>query len=138
MIDPYDESYVARSALLLRKTKTMQAVYESAVEYTKNFANRRTIYRMKSCDAAHCLEDDAFDFVYVDGDHHYKAVLRDLELYWPKVKSGGLFCGHDYEDRHSTRSVRRSEVKPAVDAFCRDKQLQLTVLEKQIWTVSKP
>lgn len=31
-----------------------------------------------------------FDFVYIDGDHHYDAVRRDWELYSPLVRRGGL------------------------------------------------
>jgi len=36
------------------------------------------------------------DFVYVDGNHDYKYVKRDIELYYPKVKVGGIFGGHDF------------------------------------------
>lgn len=42
------------------------------------------------------FEDNYFDWIYIDADHAYRAVLRDLQLYHPKVKSGGLVLGHDF------------------------------------------
>ncbi len=34
----------------------------------------------------------------MDAGHSYDRVKNDLELYWPLVKSGGIFAGHDYFD----------------------------------------
>jgi hypothetical protein len=36
------------------------------------------------------------DFVFIDGDHSYSAVMDDLNCWWPRLRMGGLFCGHDY------------------------------------------
>ena len=36
------------------------------------------------------------DFVYIDGDHSERQVYKDLVNYYPKVKNGGIFGGHDY------------------------------------------
>ncbi len=54
------------------------------------------ILRMKSEEAASFFPDEFFDYVYVDGDHSYESVLRDLEKYFPKIKIGGLIIGDDY------------------------------------------
>lgn len=35
------------------------------------------------------------DFCYIDGDHHYEHVKEDIELYWNKIKRGGVMGGHD-------------------------------------------
>jgi hypothetical protein len=40
--------------------------------------------------------DDHFDFVYIDAQHDYDSVKRDIEAWWPKVKKGGFLAGHDY------------------------------------------
>lgn len=42
------------------------------------------------------IPPESLDFVYIDGDHLYEPVKKDIELYWPRVKPGGLFAGHDY------------------------------------------
>lgn len=59
-------------------------------------------------DAVEIIEDDAkmvaksfmdntVDLVFLDAGHNYQAVKKDLELWYPKVKAGGIICGHDYE-----------------------------------------
>ena len=32
----------------------------------------------------------------MDARHDFKGVAADLEAYWPKLKTGGIFAGHDY------------------------------------------
>jgi predicted O-methyltransferase YrrM len=52
--------------------------------------------REPSADASRRFDDNFFDWIYVDGDHHYDAVKQDLELYFPKVKTGGYIVCDDY------------------------------------------
>ena len=51
---------------------------------------------MDSEKAADMFPDEYFDFIYIDADHSYEGVVRDLKAWWPKIKKGGLFCGDDY------------------------------------------
>ena len=39
---------------------------------------------------------DDVDFVYIDGNHSYEFVKKDIELYYPKVRNGGILGGHDF------------------------------------------
>lgn len=39
----------------------------------------------------------SYDFIYLDGDHSYKGLVRDIRLLWPKLKPGGILCLHDIE-----------------------------------------
>ena len=48
-------------------------------------------------DAARDVPPGSLDFIFVDASHSYEAVLNDLETWVPKVKSGGIVSGHDYE-----------------------------------------
>lgn len=45
------------------------------------------------------------DFVYIDGDHRYESVKKDIELYYPKIKKGGVLAGHDYNYYDVSRAV---------------------------------
>lgn len=38
----------------------------------------------------------SLDYVYIDADHHYDAVCRDIDAWLPKIKPGGLISGHDF------------------------------------------
>jgi predicted O-methyltransferase YrrM len=41
------------------------------------------------------------DFLFIDGDHSYGGVSRDLEMYGPLVRSGGLIAFHDIVPPHA-------------------------------------
>ncbi len=48
--------------------------------------------------AAEVLRDQAFELVFIDGDHRYEQTLRDVKNYASFVKpDGGILCGHDCE-----------------------------------------
>lgn len=51
---------------------------------------------MSSEEAAQYIEDGTLDFVFIDGNHSYEFVKKDMELYYPKVRYDGIFAGHDY------------------------------------------
>jgi hypothetical protein len=65
--------------------------------------------RMTSLEASNLYEDNSLDFVFIDASHKYEDVKKDLVAWYPKVKSGGIFAGHDYPSWH--------EVVKAVDEF---------------------
>jgi hypothetical protein len=58
-----------------------------------------TILEMDSVEAAGKVEDGSLDFVFIDGDHSYEGVRRDIEAWMPKVKPGGWLTGHDYGNK---------------------------------------
>ena len=58
----------------------------------------------ESSETAHThFEDRSLDLVFIDGDHSYDAVRRDILLFAPKVQSGGVLAGHDYRDGEGVR-----------------------------------
>lgn len=71
------------------------AEYRSVCELFAAHANVE-ILRLKSDDAAARFADRSLDYVYIDGEHSFDAVTRDLTNYFPKVKVGGLLIGDDY------------------------------------------
>ena len=62
---------------------------------TSNYPNVHKIKKL-SMDAVSDFDDGFFDIVYIDGNHLYDAVVEDINGYLPKVKNGGIICGHDY------------------------------------------
>lgn len=49
-----------------------------------------------SVDAAALYMDLSVDVVYIDADHKYESVKADITNWLPKIRKGGLICGHDY------------------------------------------
>jgi hypothetical protein len=54
---------------------------------------------MSSGDASRIMHDAAFDLVFIDADHSYASTLGDIRAWRPKVRPGGILCGHDCEGR---------------------------------------
>ncbi len=62
--------------------------------------NSKIEYIIKFAEDAHTqIKDNSLDFVYIDGNHEKEYVTKDLELYWPKLKVGGLMAGHDFGEK---------------------------------------
>jgi len=57
--------------------------------------------REKSSLAACEIPDGELDFIFIDGAHDYESVLNDIQLYYPKVKSGGIIAGDDFTNRYN-------------------------------------
>ena len=55
-----------------------------------------TIIDKSSVEAAASLPREIADVIYIDGAHDQKSVAADLDAWWPVLKPGGLFSGHDY------------------------------------------
>lgn len=90
-----------------------EADFHMAVTRLERHARRAKLLRCTSEQAAKALEGYGrreFDFVYVDGAHDYDSVIRDIATWWPRVREGGIFAGHDYDDEHKG-------VRDAVDHF---------------------
>lgn len=51
-----------------------------------------------SWDVLETFPDNYFDFVYLDADHTYESVKRDLTVLYRKVKSGGMIQANDFVD----------------------------------------
>jgi predicted O-methyltransferase YrrM len=74
-----------------------------------------TTYNMSSIDGSYMYEDESLDFVFIDASHEYVDVKADLIHWYPKVKNGGVFAGHDYP--------AYTGVKTAVDEFFYNKKI---------------
>jgi len=64
--------------------------------------------RKPSVEAARDYEDGSFIGVFIDASHEYEDVLADIRAWWPKVKQGGYFGGHDINWPGVARAVQES------------------------------
>jgi predicted O-methyltransferase YrrM len=63
------------------------------------------------------LPEGYFDIVYIDGDHDYVAVQRDIAAILPRLAPGGAMVFHSYTT-WSAVSMYHSGVARAVHEFC--------------------
>ena len=55
-----------------------------------------TFVHDNSKNASECFENESFDIIFIDADHNYNSVLEDINHWLPKIKKGGIICGHDF------------------------------------------
>jgi len=111
LVDPYMQ-YEYRKFRRRNRWKWHQPTMDKVrVGAVRLLSKKNVIWIMTtSVLAAPCIKDESLDFVYIDGNHAYDFITQDLQLWYPKIKDGGMFSGHDY----GIRSVQQ-----AVDLFAK-------------------
>lgn len=71
-------------------------IYLECAKRTSSYANRCFMLRMDSENASYLFNDNSLDFVYIDANHKYDSVKQDIDLWYSKVRKGGILAGHDY------------------------------------------
>jgi hypothetical protein len=94
-------------------------------------AGRFRIHRLKSIEAAQYFFDHSLDFVYLDANHSFAAVSEDLRTWFPKLKSGGIFAGHDYLDGRLPEGL--FGVASAVNEFAGEIGVAISVTREAVW-----
>lgn len=97
---------------------------------------RRILLVAESQCAAQLVLDASLDFVFIDADHIYECIARDVSIWAPKVRSGGVISGHDYGGGGDRR--RGWGVTRAVDEFVAQHHYQLTLWRGRVWCIYKP
>ena len=93
LVDPY---IAYEDGVTTHATEFLKGL-ETVVKSLANLPNV-TFIQKKSENAAPDIPNN-IDFCYIDGNHSYESVKTDIELYYPKIKVGGLIGGHDFESR---------------------------------------
>jgi hypothetical protein len=106
-LEKYSDGYYANS------THMFAVAQKNLIRYNKKIQ----FIRKRSEDA---IEDvpDALDFVYIDGNHYYDFVKRDIQLYYAKTRVGGIVGGHDFYGKYP-------DVAKAVIEFAESNDLEI-------------
>lgn len=70
--------------------------------------NYITPIKLSTREAYKLFNNNSIDFLFIDADHSYEGVMEDIKFWYPKVITGGVISGHDYD---------WTGVKQAVDEF---------------------
>jgi hypothetical protein len=87
-IDPFDgrDGDVILSEAKACFVTNMNDGYKDRIEFIENYSDL----------ACSEIPDGSLDYIFIDGLHTYDQLLKDCKNYYSKVRSGGLFSGHDW------------------------------------------
>lgn len=105
--------------------------FKPALIVLKRYVHRVVPLQMTSEDAIDFVPND-LDMVYIDGNHAYDYVKKDIELYYPKVKAGGIIGGHDIDGNSNGEDVRR-----AVFEFAEKNNLFVHISKPDWWILKE-
>ena len=82
----------------------------------QKFQNSENVFIIEkdSFNASILHKNNYFDYIYIDGEHSYEAVLNDLKYWYPKLKKHGKIFGDDFYWREEDNSF---SVKKAYEDF---------------------
>jgi hypothetical protein len=139
-LDDYLDSFNASDAVMKRRGVLTR-------KRLARFGNRTGWVRERSEQAVDRFDDESCDFVYIDANHGIDHVRNDLRQWYPKVKQGGLFAGHDYFDALADENLEplfcgtaakgdltSYGVKSAVDEFVAANRIDLSLTQEKFPT----
>ncbi len=95
----------------LMKAQEVEDLFPTFWKRMQHEGVTRNMFPMQvTSDAAALYFKAMFSFVFIDGDHSYDQVYRDVSNYITKVCRGGVIAGHDY-DWGTVRLAVRNAVK---------------------------
>lgn len=85
---------------MAKQSKDQFSKIEYKVKWTaSNYSNVELMVKT-SIQASKQIKDNTIDMVFIDGNHDYNNTSMDIKAWLPKVKKGGVLCGHDYNTKH--------------------------------------
>ena len=103
-IDGYERISIETGGAMISE-RDKQAIRDCSVSLLNPFKDRVIRIFQQSEVCYKDFPDEYFDYVYIDGEHLYDYVKRDIELWYPKVKKGGMLAGHDFEMKEVMHAV---------------------------------
>jgi hypothetical protein len=96
-VDPYEWQVNYGVALNRNKNEQDKLFSRASRRLTTKFGTERiAMMRNYSTKAAGAFRTKSIDFIYIDARHDYCGASADLDAFYPILRCGGLFAGHDY------------------------------------------
>ena len=97
----------------------------------KKYSDKTFFIKKYSDDAVDDIPEE-LDLIYIDGNHEYEYVKRDIENYYPKLKKGGILAGDNI-----TTPGCDSDVFRAVSEFSYENKLYPRITRTDFWFIKK-
>lgn len=128
-VDPWETG--GGHTTLEASVRELREAKQQFLDKTQFAHDRRIVLAYPSIKAVEWTAPSAFDFVFIDAEHTYEEVYKDLRAWAPKVRNMGLLCGHDYNAPYDRKKI--FGVKRAVDEYAAENNRTVRVNDWDIW-----
>lgn len=104
------------SPLVEKEGGTVRHLFEANMQ-TCGLNGNLHILETESTDAATAFKDGELDAVFIDASHDRASVERDIDAWLPRVRSGGVLSGHDFDRAEVREAVAAKLGTQSVDEF---------------------
>jgi len=125
LVDNY-ESYFDGNRTIFADEQSIY--YEQMLAAVSPYAEQVEVIKEKSEFACLKFASGSLDFVYIDGNHSFGYVKKDLLAWWPLLKSNGILGGHDFWF---------PAVRMALREFMSDPDNHIMVFNDSDWAILK-
>lgn len=104
-----------------------EILFQEARERLSKFNSKSKLIRDYSHKQVNCFEDNFFDIIYINGNHQYEYVLKDIKGWYSKLKPNGMMLINEFDKEPSfdqNNLFQSYTVKPAVIDFCKEFDLK--------------
>ncbi|KKM97858.1 hypothetical protein LCGC14_1163770 [marine sediment metagenome] len=124
----YEGEWCTNDGNALKNLATVSTMFREPIKQ-----GRVMLHQGRSAYLLSLFPDRYFDWVYVDADHSYQGVARDLLEAEAKIKPGGFLAGHDYATEEQGANLRHyyPGVINAVNDFCQKRGWKVICISKQ-------
>jgi hypothetical protein len=94
----------------------VKSVCYNRIKYS-GMDDKITFYEEDSNICSKKFEKESLDFIFIDTYMTYQQAKNDLEIWYPKLKNGGLFAGHDWDSDQIQNAVNEFRDENMIDNF---------------------
>lgn len=103
-IDPFEKIHIFNGKKIEHSNKEVINISKNKAENRRknleDIINKNNLkinlLQKNSYDIVDIFDNNSIDLLHIDGDHSYEGVKKDLNLYWNKIKNGGIIINDDY------------------------------------------
>lgn len=118
LVDPYKNYHPTYDTANFKKAKKKaHKLKRNSVQFIEDYSSNIFKY---------IDEKEKIDFVYIDANHNYSYVIKDIRIAFELVKDGGVIAGHDFN---------QDGVAKAVQQVCRHHNIIFSVEGNDWWFI---
>ena len=98
--EPYTDSITAyeteryAAVIDIKEIEHIKLTAHHNIKYS-GMSHKAVLIEKDTSEAVKKFKDESLDFIFMDAYLDYKQAFRELHEWYPKVKKGGIFAGHD-------------------------------------------